>query len=228
MRRSEFIATLMVGAFGCHRAVAQPARPHLVGFLSPGPPLADASEPLSAFIRGMAERNYFLGQTLLLERRAANGRNSDLPMLARELVKAKSAVLVTIGYPTAVAAKDTGLPTVAASGVGDPVATGLVASLSRPGGNITGISDNAAELSTKRLGLLQEISPRLRRVAMLWNQDDLGKTLRYKASAEAAERLGVTVQALGVREPNDFETAFAAMKRDMPDAICGVSYRRQP
>jgi len=107
MRRRHFIA--LIGAFGCHRAVAQPARPHLVGFLSNGPPLADASEPLSAFIRGMAERNYLLGQTLLLERRAANGRNSDLPMLARELVKAKSAVLVTIGYPTTVAAKDTGL-----------------------------------------------------------------------------------------------------------------------
>jgi len=171
----------------------------------------------------MAERNYFLGQTLLLERRAANGRNSDLPMLARELVEVKSAVLVTIGYPTAVAAKDTGLPTVAASGVGDPVATGLVASLSRPGGNITGISDNAAELSTKRLGLLQETAPSLRRVAMLWNQDDLGMTLRYKASAEAAERLGVAVQALGVREPNDFETAFAAMTKDMPEAILMVA-----
>jgi len=132
-------------------------------------------------------------------------------------------VLVTIGYPTTVAAKDTGLPTVAASRVGDPVATGLVASLSRPGGNITGISDNAAELSTKRLGLLKEIAPSLRRIAMLWNQDDLGMTLRYKASAEAAERLGVAVQALGVREPNDFDTAFAAMTKDMPEAILMVA-----
>ena len=122
-----------------------------------------------------------------------------------------------------VAAKSTGIPTVAAAGVGDPVATGLVESLARPGGTVTGISDNATELSTKRLGLLKEIAPGLRRVAMLWNQDDLGMTLRYKASAEAAERLGISVQALGVREPNDFETAFAAMNRDMPDAILMVA-----
>jgi len=132
-------------------------------------------------------------------------------------------VIITIGFPPAVAAKATGVPTVAAAGVGDPVATGLVESLARPGGTVTGISDNATELSTKRLALLKEIAPELRRVAMLWNQDDLGMTLRYKASSEAAERLGVLVQALGVREPNDFETAFAAMKREMPDAILMVA-----
>jgi len=132
-------------------------------------------------------------------------------------------VIITIGFPPALAAKATGVPTVAAAGVGDPVATGLVESLARPGGTVTGISDNATELSTKRLALLKEIAPELRRVAMLWNQDDLGMTLRYKASSEAAERLGVLVQALGVREPNDFETAFAAMKREMPDAILMVA-----
>ena len=71
---------------------------------------------------------------------------------------------------------------------------------------MTGISDNATELSTKRLGLLKELLPNLRKVAMLWNQDDLGMTLRYRSSAGAAESIGVAVQALGVREPNDFET----------------------
>ena len=123
------------------------------------------------------------------------------------------------------AAKATGLPVVAAVGVGDPVATGLVQSHSRPGGNVTGVSDVATELSTKRLGLLMELAPGLRRIAMLWNQDDLGMTLRYKSSAEAAERLGVAVQALGVREPDDFNSAFAAMEREMPHAILMVSDR---
>ena len=85
--------------------------------------------------------------------------------------------------------------------------------MARPGGTITGISDDATTLSTKRLSLLKELLPKLRRVAMLWNMDDLGMSLRYRASAAAAESIGVAVQPLGVREPNDFEAAFAVMDR---------------
>jgi putative ABC transport system substrate-binding protein len=172
---------------------------------------------------GLAEHGYVAGRNLTVEQRAAFGRNHDLPALAQELVAAKVDVIVTNGFPPAVAAKATGLPTVAASGVGDPVATGLIESLARPGTNLTGISDDANELSTKRLGLLKELVPQLRRVAMLWNQDDLGMSLRYKASSEAAAGLGVGVQALGVREPDDFNVAFSAMDRDRPDAILMVS-----
>ena len=224
MRRREFIALVGGAALAPGGAVAQTApRVYRVGFLSPVVPIADNSGPGSAFLKGMSDLGYRLGQNLALERRGAQGRNSDLPLLAQELVAAKVDVIITIGFPPVVAAKATGVPTVAAAGVGDPVATGLVESLARPGGTVTGISDNATELSTKRLGLLKEIAPGLRRVAMLWNQDDLGMTLRYKASAEAAERLGVSVQALGVREPNDFETAFAAMDRELPDAILMVA-----
>src|SRR5262249_25861944 len=112
---------------------------------------------------------------------------------------------------------------VVAFGVGDPVATGLVQSLAQPGGNITGISDVAATLSTKRMELLKEMAPNLRRIAMLWNKDDLAMTQRCEASARAAVALGVTVQALGVREPSDFDEAFAAMNREPPDAILMVS-----
>jgi putative ABC transport system substrate-binding protein len=95
--------------------------------------------------------------------------------------------------------------------------------LAHPGGNVTGIPDDAAALSTKRLGLLKAVSPRLRQVAMLWNKDDRGMTQRYDASAKAAQELGVTVQPLGVREPNDFDEAFAAMNREPPDAILMVT-----
>jgi ABC-type uncharacterized transport system substrate-binding protein len=138
-------------------------------------------------------------------------------------VDAKVDLILATGYPPAVLAKLTGLPTVVTHGAGDPVATKLVQSWSRPGGNVTGISDNAAELSTKRLQLLKETAPAIRRVAMLWNKDDLGMSLRYEASAKAAQGLNVEVQALGVREPDDFNDAFAAMMQHMPDAILMVS-----
>ena len=106
---------------------------------------------------------------------------------------------------------------------GDPVGTGLVDSLARPGGNLTGISDVSAEVTPKRLELLKQFAPSLRRVAMLWNADDLGMTLRYRASEAGAQALGVSVQPLGVREPDDFDQAFGAMNCDMPDAILMVA-----
>jgi putative ABC transport system substrate-binding protein len=223
MRRREFIA-LGVAAVATGPANAQSsAKVYRVGLLSGGPPIGDESEAGAAFLRGLKAAGYFLGQNLEVERRGAMGRLDRLPALAQELISAKVDVIVTNGFPSALVAKGTGYPTVAAAGVGDPVATGLVESLARPGGNLTGISDIAVELSTKRLGLLKELAPELRQVAMLWNQDDLGMTLRYRASAQAAESLGVRVQALGLSDPNDFEAAFVAMKANKPDAILLVA-----
>jgi putative ABC transport system substrate-binding protein len=131
--------------------------------------------------------------------------------------------IIVIGYRTALAAKPTGIPTIGANGIGDPVETKLIDSLAHPGGNITGISDVAATLTTKRLQLLKEMTPNLKKVAMLWNRDDLGMTLRYEASAKTAQAIGITVQALGVREPDDFNDAFSVMNQDMPDAILMVA-----
>ncbi len=131
--------------------------------------------------------------------------------------------VVIIGYPCAVAAKSVGLPTVAAFGLGDPVETGLIQSQAHPGGNITGISDVAAMLTTKRLSLLKELSPKLKKVAMLWNRDDLGMSLRYEASAKGARTIGVEVEAVGVRAPDDFNEAFSVMSGDPPDAILMVA-----
>ncbi len=146
-----------------------------------------------------------------------------LPRLVDELVASKVDLIVTFGYPPALAAKrGTTLPVVSFA-AGDPVGTGLVDSLARPGGNITGISDVSAEVTPKRLELLKEIVPGLHRVAMLWNAADLGMTLRYRASEAGAKTMGIGVQELGVREPDDFDQAFAAMNRDMPDAILMVS-----
>ena len=109
------------------------------------------------------------------------------------------------------------------TGAGDPVATGLVDGLARPGGNLTGVTELSTDLSAKRLEILKDTVPNLRRVAMLWNSADLGMTLRYHSAEDAARVLGVDVQALGVREPDDFDAAFAAMTRERPDAILMVS-----
>jgi putative ABC transport system substrate-binding protein len=222
MRRREFIGlgVLIIAS----AASAQPrGKVYRIGILSPGPPQAQTSEQFVAFTRAMAGLGYVLGENLAIELRGAGGRLDRLPALVQELIDAKADVLVINGYPAAVAAKASGHPTVAAIGTGDAVLTGLVQSFAHPGGNITGISESAGELSTKRLGLLKELLPNLRQVAMLWNQDDLGMTLRYRASSEAAEKLGVRVQALGVRAPDEFEAAFAAMDADRPDAILMVA-----
>jgi putative ABC transport system substrate-binding protein len=186
-------------------------------------PLTDGSPFGKIIVKALAERGYILGQNLTFDARGAMGDVTRLPALLEELKARNVDAIIVIGYPAAVAARSTGIPTVGAIGLGDPVETRLIDSLAHPGGNITGISDVAAVLTTKRLSLLKEMSPRLQKVAMIWNKDDLGMTLRYEASAQGAQALGVTVQALGVREPDDFNEAFTAMNNDLPDAILMVA-----
>jgi len=132
-------------------------------------------------------------------------------------------VIVTLGYPAALAAKHhTQLPVVVVR-AGDPVQDGLVTSFAHPGGHVTGLSEIAAELSVKRLSLLQLAVTNLHRVAMLWNADDLGMSLRYKAAEAEAQSRGLMVESLGVRVPNDFDDAFTAMVKKPPDAILMVT-----
>ena len=194
-----------------------------IGTLTVGPPIPATAGTGKILVDGLAKRGFDLGHNLAYEARGAAGKIGQMSNLMHELRTANVDVVVTVGSPSAAAAKASGVATVIASGSGDPVVTGLVESLAHPGGNVTGIADDAAALSTKRLGLLKAVSPQLRRVAMLWNRDDRGMTQRYDASAKAAQDLGVVVQPLGVREPNDFEEAFAAMDRDAPDAILMVT-----
>jgi putative tryptophan/tyrosine transport system substrate-binding protein len=224
MQRREFIAFVGSVAFATTRgAIAQTSKIYRLGTLTVGPPIPSTAGTGALLVAGLAQRGYVLGQNLAYEARGAAGKIGQMPQLMQELKAANVDVVVTVSYPAAMAAKASGISTVIASGSGDPVATGLVESLARPGGNVTGISDDAAMLSTKRLGLLKEMSPQLRRVAMLWNKDDLGMSLRYEASAKAAQEIGVIVQPLGVREPDDFNDAFAAMDRERPDAILMVT-----
>jgi putative ABC transport system substrate-binding protein len=224
MKRREFIVLLGSLAVAAPRAaVAQTGKVFRLGTLTVGPPMPPTAGGGAMLIAGLAQRGFVLGQNLAYETRGAAGNMSQMPNLMQELKAANVDVVVTVGYPAAAAAKASGVPTVIVTGSGDPVKTGLVASLARPGGNVTGISDDAAALSTKRLGLLKEMSPQMHKVAMLWNKDDLGMSQRYDASANAAQEIGVTVLPLGVREPDDFNEAFAAMDKDSPDAILMVT-----
>ena len=198
MRRRETIAVLAGTALTLTWAtLAKTGKTYRVGLLSGGAPISDTSEDGAALIRDLAQRGYALGRDVVLERRGAMGHPDQLRRLAQDLVAAKVDVIVTWGYPAAVAAHDTGLPTVTASGVGDPVATGLVASLAQPGGNVTGVSDIASDLSAKRLELLREAVPELHRVAMLWNAGDVAMTRRYEVSASVAAMLGARCSRSG-------------------------------
>ena len=198
---------------------------HRVGLFNPGIPVADGSLYGAPLIRGLEKRSYSVGRNIALERRGAEGRLEHLPRLLDELVASKVDVIFALGYPAALVAKSgTSLPVVVFS-VGDPVATGLVDSLARPGGHLTGVADLAAQLAPKRLQLLKEMAPGMRRVAMLWNAGDPGMTLRYRVSETAAQTLGIKVEALGVRSVEDFEPALTAMKQNMPDAIFVVDDR---
>ena len=225
MKRREFLGLL--GGAALVRpgaAIAQtPARVFHLGTLTPVQSITEASPFGKIVVKALAERGYILGQNLTWQARASMGDNAKIPSMLEELKSAGADAIIIIGYPVALAAKSTAIPIVGALGLGDPVETRLIDSLAHPGGNITGISDEAATLTTKRLQLLREVSPNLQKVAMLWNEDDLGMTLRYQASAKAAQAIGVTVQAVGVREPNDFNEAFSMMNQDMPDAILMVA-----
>ena len=225
MRRRNVIQILggaLVAAPWWAQAQTEP-KVHRIGLLSAPGPVGDASPFGAQLIRGLAQQGYALGRNLVFERRAAEGRLERLPRLVAELVASKVDVIVTFGYPPALAAKQGTTIPVVSFGAGDPVATGLVDGLARPGGNVTGVSDVASELSAKRMELLKDTAPGLRRVAMLWNADDRGMTLRYGASEVAANTMGLIVQPLGVREPDDFEQAFATMNRERPDAILMIS-----
>ena len=234
MQRRKFIGFLgglLVVSSDSAGAVI-PGKLDRIALVSPGGLVAESSQNGKLLLGALAQLGYVVGQNLAFEGpRGTSPLPVPLPQVMEELKASKVDLIVAWGYPTALAAKIAGIPTIVAFGVGDPVATSLVANLARPGGSITGISDVATTLSTKRLGLLKELLPKLNRVAMLWNKDDLGMSLRYEASAKAAQAMGVEVQAVGVREPDDFNEAFAVMDREPPDAILmvsGLAHRSQP
>ena len=220
MRRREFVA-------GCCASVAWPfaaraqqqTRTYRVGLLA-SRPIGEGEERRKAIVEVLAAHNFVEGRNLLFEPRWGDPLSESVEALKAARVD----VIITFGYPASFAAKTSAKDVpIVCSGAGDPVATGLAQSLARPGGNLTGVTELATELSAKRLEILKEAVPNLKTVAMLFNATDLGMTLRSRAAEAAAKVLDVSVQSLGVREPSDFGNAFAEMTRSRPDAILMVS-----
>ena len=219
--RRNFVGVLAGGVFASRNdaQAQQPGKVWRIALLATGARTADGSPP-AALRLALQELGYVDGTSISYVGRWAEAKSDRLPGLAAELAALKVDLIVTLGGPAADAAKEA-TPTIpiVIVGAGDAVGTGLIASLARPGGNVTGISEPATELSAKRLQLLKEAVPKASRIAVLWNADDRAMTLRYREIEKAARVLGVTIQPLGVREPDDFDVAFSAMTREPPDAL---------
>ncbi len=192
-----------------------------IGFLTLGlRPVPGSSPTFDAFVRGLRDLGYVEGRNVALEIRYAEGRTERFPALAAELVSLKIDVLVVVSTPAALAAKQASstIPIVMLA-VSDPVGVNLVASLAHPGGNVTGLSIVAPELSAKRLDLLKQTLPKISRVAVLWNSANQGMQLRFRETQTAAPTLGVTLQSVTVQSPDDFDTAFSSMLTDRPESL---------
>lgn len=183
-------------------------------------PTAPPDPFLDAFKQGLRELGYIQGQNIAIEERWAEGKPEQLPALAADLVRLKVDVIVTRQTPPAQAAKQatSTIPIVMAL-ITDPVASGLVASLAQPGGNITGLSNLAPDLDGKRLELLKEILPKVTRVAFMWDPAGPGLAQRFKEAKAAAQVLGITLQSLEVRNSKELESAFETAARERADAL---------
>ena len=220
MRRREFI-TLLGGAAAWPLAARaqQPAIP-MIGFLnsaSPGP----FAHLVAGFIRGLKESGFVEGQNVAIEYRWAEGQYDRLAALATELAGRRVAVIVaTGGEPVALAAKAATqtIPIVFAGG-GDPVKAGLVASLNRPGANVTGFNQLTYELEPKRIGLLHELVPAAERIAMLVNKNNPATATALREVEDATVRIGVKLTVVAVGGENEFDGAFARFVHEGAKAL---------
>jgi putative tryptophan/tyrosine transport system substrate-binding protein len=222
-RRPCVVAALLAVLLASAHAQGQPAtRLPRIGLLFTPSPSVHATLR-DALRQGLQELGYVEGRTAVIETRYAEGRVDRLPQLAGELVALKVDVIVTAGS-AAINAAEQAAPTtpIVFCGAGDAVAAGHVASLAHPGGNITGLSVLGTELSPKRLQLLKELHPGSTRLAILFNPADAGMLRRVTEAQTAARALGMGVMPLEVRTPVDFDTAFAAMTKERPDALLTV------
>ncbi len=212
------ILVLLVGCVGMAEA-QQPKKITKIGYLLPSTPAAVAHN-IEAFRQGLRELGYVEGKTVVLEIRYGEARAERFPELARELVGLKVDVIVT-ATDVAIAAvkRETQTIPIVMVNSSDPVGTGFVASLARPGGNVTGLSNISPELSGKRLELLREVVPGLSRVAFIWNPDVRGAVLDYKETEGAAGSLGLQLQSVEVSRAEDFDRAFSAVTKERAQAF---------
>ena len=220
MRRRDFIKVIagLAAAWPLAARAQTPAgKIYRLGFLQPGKP----PEPLVEALRErLMELGYREGHNITYEYRWAEGKNERLAELAKELVEVKVDVITTLSTPAALAAKNvTKTIPIVFTGVGDPVGAGVVHSLSHPGGNVTGISTLATELSAKRLELLKEIVPNAAPVAMVWNDTNPSMVLSAREAQNAADRLDLNLQSIGVHDLISFDAAFATISSSHFNAL---------
>jgi putative ABC transport system substrate-binding protein len=213
--RRDFVSVLVLGVLAAPLGTqAQPAGkiPRL-GLLAD----AESWEPLR---QGLRDLGYVEGKTVALERRSSAERGERLPDLAAELVRLNVDIIVTIGTPATLAAKQatTTIPIVIA-GAGDPVRSGLVSSLAHPGGNVTGLTVLGPGLAAKRLELLKEAVPNMSRVAFLWNPANPDQKSSFNEVQAGARALGVTFHSVEARSREELEQALAMMKQSRPSAL---------
>src|SRR6516164_10216311 len=213
MRRRELLLALATGMLGARAARAQQKAMPVIGFLSIFSPPSNPSEiDRGPVFQGLNQTGFVKGQNMSIEPRWAEGHYDRLPAMAADLVSRKVDLIVTFGgTPAALAAKSaTSTIPIVFTGLGNPVGSGLVASLARPGGNITGFSNVAGELTPKRLELLCELVPQATVIALLANPDNAGK--QYVRSRQAAARAkGVQLPVLMARTEDEIDTAFASL-----------------
>jgi len=218
-RPASRILLLAVVLLGSVHGQSDAASPR-IGFLTPGTP--ESTAPVLAGLRqGLRDSGYTEGANIAIESRFANGNFDSLPGLARELISLPVDVLVTFATQASIDAKNnTKTIPIVMLGVSDPVASGLVSSLSRPGGNVTGTSTLFLEASGKRLQLLEEAMPGLQQVAVLWNPANRVFQMQLIQETEvAARRLGITLQLFEARDSESIETAFAAISKERVSGI---------
>jgi putative ABC transport system substrate-binding protein len=217
--RRKFLATLGGAAAWPLVARAQQALP-VIGILGPNSP-GPAADLLAAFRRGLGETGYVEGQNVAIEYRLFEGRFDLLPELLAALVRRQVSVIVTIGGPSALAAKTATQTIPIVFGVPeDPVGLGLVASLARPGGNATGINFFDREVTAKRLGLLCELLPAATRIAVLLNPANLTIASSIMSDLESAARaLGLQIQPYEASTSSEIDAAYATLVRARPDAL---------
>ncbi|PYN82945.1 MAG: ABC transporter substrate-binding protein [Candidatus Rokuibacteriota bacterium] len=202
-------------------AAQQPTKLPRIGYIVLSPTSETPSPERAAFLTGLRELGWIEGKTIAIEYRSAKWNVELLEDLAEDLVRMKVDVIVTAGggAPLRAAKQATStIPIVMARSV-DPVAEGLVATLARPGGNVTGVSFMIPELGSKRLELLKEIAPRVTRLAVLWNPATGGSDLELRATRAAASKLGVALKLMEVRNADDLVRVFAALEKERPDAL---------
>jgi putative ABC transport system substrate-binding protein len=203
----------------------QPTKIPRIGYLTADSRSAHADVRAEAFREGLRELGYVEGKNIVIEWRQAEGKLDRLPALAAELVRLKVDVIVT-GGPTAtrpVKAATTTIPIVMTQD-SDPVGNGFIASLARPGGNITGLSNLAQEISGKRLEILKEVVPKLSRVAVLGMSTNPGNSQSLRETELAAGALGVQVQYLDIRDSKDIDAALRTASKGRADAVLVLNF----